>query len=458
MERHLQLTKQAATEHALLYAYPLLAFQTRYNSLTPLIGVNRLGHARQLSTAQARATVKPNADTVYSTALYDVSQHDLYIDIPEVLEDQYALFSFHDPYGNTFAIVGQGTLDKAGSFYLTHDLVTSTPDEPHRARIASPTTFGTFLIRWLFKDGNLSTIHSLQNATTARPVPRQTEGQLNSGSGYLPLASMDWSDEDSRSPAQNALRLLCQVGAVNTPGRLAGATVQEVLQKSSYSASNTAVPGVDFDAADCTVLAELKSAGQASLQKRNNGWSVIQNDIAGNFGDNYGVRAQIAFTGYLMLTSPAALYPSWSSDSTGPPLEGDMLELGPEESYVYTFSGKPTLGKLGFWSLTVYDAKGYLIDNPRNVSSLGDRSNITYPSGNMVYGAASSAEHHEAFQLLVQPADIVPPVNWTSNWLPAPSGGGKFSALLRFYNASEELLDGQYRFPVVSKQNAMMAR
>lgn len=362
-----QLTAQTATENALLYAYPLLAFQTRYNSLVPLIGVNKLGHARQLSTSQARATVRPNADTVYSTALFDVSQHDVYIDIPAVPDDQYALFSFHDPYGNTFAILGQENVPGSGTFYVTHDAVTTTPNESHRTRIASPITFGTFMIRWLFKDDNLSTIHSLQNATALRPILRQPQVQLDSGLDYLPLTSINWSSEDSRSPAQNALRLLCEVGAMNTPGRLAGATVQEVLRTSGYCAPNSTVPVVDIDAADRNVLAELKSAGQTSLSKRNNGWSLIPNNIAGNFGENYGLRAQISFTGYLMLTAPAALYPSWSIDSTGPPLEGDMLELDSGESYVYTFSGKPPLGKLGFWSLTVYDAKGYLIDNPRNV-------------------------------------------------------------------------------------------
>jgi len=38
------LTAQAATERALLYAYPLLAFQEKYTSLAPQIGVNCLGH------------------------------------------------------------------------------------------------------------------------------------------------------------------------------------------------------------------------------------------------------------------------------------------------------------------------------------------------------------------------------------------------------------------------------
>lgn len=448
------LTAQAATEHALLYGYPLLAFQAKYTALAPLIGINKLGHARQLATSRARSTVKPNADTIYSTALYDISQHDLRIDIPAVPSDQYALLSFHDLYGNNYAIIGREELTHATSFLLTCVAAATTPSEPPERRIVSPTTFGTILIRWLFKDDSLNTIHSLQNATSMKPVSLQREAQIDNTLDNPPISSIQWS-ESSQTPAHRALRLLCQVGFVNTPGCLAGATVQEVLQTSGFCAHNPTLSVTDIEAVDRNVLSTLNSAGQAALEYQNNGWSVIQNNLAGNFGDNYGLRAQIAFTGYLMLQSPAAIYPSWSKNSTGPPLEGDTLDLGADESYIYTFSRKPPLGRLGFWSLTVYDADGYLIDNPRNVSSLGDRSKVTYPSGRLVYGPASSADCDEPFYILVQPADVIPPAHWANNWLPGPSGGGKMTALLRFYDATEESLDSRYKFPLVSKQKCI---
>ena len=137
-------------------------------------------------------------------------------------------------------------------------------------------------------------------------------------------------------------------------------------------------------------------------------------------------------------------------------LEGELLTLGADESYIYTFSGKPPLRGLGFWSLTVYDGDGYLIPNPRNASSLGDRSNITYPSGDAVYGSDSDTEQDGEFQLLIQPADVSPPANWTGNWLPGPIGGGNMTSLLRFYDAVDDLLDGTYRYPVVTKQQAVV--
>jgi hypothetical protein len=187
------------------------------------------------------------------------------------------------------------------------------------------------LIHWLFKGDNSDTIHSLQNATAIKSVPRQVQPEFDDLCHAPLLSSLDGIN-GNQSPPNDALRLPCQVGAMNTSGRLAGASVQEVLKNSGFCARNSTLPGVNLDAANRNVLAKMKSAGQTSLELLNNGWSAIRADLAGNLGDNYGLRAQIDLTGYLMLRAPAALYPSWSINSTGPPLQGDILQLGAGES------------------------------------------------------------------------------------------------------------------------------
>ncbi|KAI7072653.1 hypothetical protein KC352_g42377, partial [Hortaea werneckii] len=116
----------------------------------------------------------------------------------------------------------------------------------------------------------------------------------------------------------------------------------------------------------------------------------------------------------------------------------------------------------GFWSITGYEGD-YLIPNPQNVYALGDRSNITYPDGSRVYGSGAQSRSNnslsnEQFQILIQPADVAPPTNWTSNWLPGPVGGGDMSALLRWYSAQESLVNGSYAYPVVTRQSAFRNR
>jgi len=131
-----------------------------------------------------------------------------------------------------------------------------------------------------------------------------------------------------------------------------------------------------------------------------------------------------------MLKAPNALYPFWSNtpsssdDNASSPLRGAQQYLGAAEAVVYTFSRKPPLVEGGFWSLTAYE-DNYLIPNGRDVYALGDRSNLTYADGKHVYGFSGGGdgqgdgERDGEFQILVQPADVMPPANWTRNWLPA---------------------------------------
>lgn len=69
----------------------------------------------------------------------------------------------------------------------------------------------------------------------------------------------------------------------------------------------------------------------------------------------------------------------------------------------------------------MYGADQYLIPNPLNRFEVGDRSfNLTYQgSGKPVYGQSANKTEDGSFQILVQPANLIPPTNWTGNWLPA---------------------------------------
>ena len=111
-----------------------------------------------------------------------------------------------------------------------------------------------------------------------------------------------------------------------------------------------------------------------------------------------------------MLKAPNALYPAWSNASGGSDgLGATQYNLGHNESYLYSFSAKPTLQSAGFWNLTAY-ANSYLIPNIMNVYALGDRINLTYPDGSRIYGPNASSSDGP-FQSLVQPADVAPPCN-----------------------------------------------
>ncbi|KAI6851388.1 hypothetical protein KC332_g233 [Hortaea werneckii] len=454
-----KISAQDGTAFALKYGYPLLGFETLAQPLIQSKGVNNVFHKREPPNADFRDVVRPNVDTIYSTAIYDLSHSDVVINIPFVPADQYALFSFYDPYGNNFASTRAESEDSSGLHKLTLREDRETPgvntngDSVYQATIDSPTTYGILLVRWLLNSTNLNDIHDYQDNTYVHGLHNSRAREASPYLSDLPKPG------SYASPAENVLKLVAAFAAIDEPF---------VASDSEYVNSHLAAAGIsegswtpldDVDIAQANFSAKASSIRAASDEAvvLNNGWSQPSPDLMGLYENNYAFRTAVASVGYLALQKEFALYPSWVNGS-GVALTGNAFHLGPDESLLYTFSGKPPLNANGFWSITGYEGD-YLIPNPQNVYALGDRSNITYPDGSRVYSSDAQSRNNnsmsnEQFQILIQPADLVPPANWTSNWLPGPVGGGDMSALLRWYSAQESLVNGSYAYPVVTRQSA----
>ncbi len=126
-----------------------------------------------------------------------------------------------------------------------------------------------------------------------------------------------------------------------------------------------------------------------------------------------------------------ACYAGIFTDADGETLDGSR-------SYQVTFSPAPPVE--AFWSLTMYDVpKYYLVDNPIDRYSLGDRSPglVTADDGSVTLylQATSPGPEHEA------------------NWLPTPASG-PFRPMLRAYQPGPSLVDGTYPMPPVIRTDA----
>ncbi|KAI7160514.1 hypothetical protein KC349_g3453 [Hortaea werneckii] len=453
------ISAQDGTAFALEYGYPLLGFERLAQPLIQSIGVNNIFHRREPPNADFRDVVRPNVDTIYSTAIYDLSHNDVLLTVPLVPDDQYALFSFYDPYGNNFASVRAESGNSSGLYKLTSreddetSGVATNEDRAYQDSITSPTTYGILLVRWLLNSTNLNDIHDYQDSTYVYSLNNSLASESRPYLSDLPKPN------SSASPAENVLNLVAAFAAVDEP---------LVASDSEHVNSNLAAAGIsdgswtplsDVDIAQANFSAKASAISAASEEAvaLNNGWSQPSPDLMGLYGTNYAFRAAVASVGYLALQRQFALYPSWGN-SSGPALAGNTFHLGPDESILYTFSGKPPLNANGFWSLTGYEGD-YLIPNLQDVYALGDRSNISYPDGSRVYSPdaqsrSNNSMSNEQFQILIQPADVIPPANWTNNWLPGPVGGGDMSALLRWYSGKESLVNGSYVYPTVTRHSA----
>jgi hypothetical protein len=183
------------------------------------------------------------------------------------------------------------------------------------------------------------------------------------------------------------------------------------------------VPGAVVGAVLALVTALLLITAQAhAMQTTVNGWSVTM--TCGKASNGILTRAACAQVLPLVNLPEEAVYWTATVDGAGQTLSG-------AHDYVMHFppGGLPPNG--AFWSLTMTIAPGYLVANPINRYSLGDRSGL-------VPNADGSID------IYIQQA---PPAGHEANWLPSP--GGDFKLWLRVYQPGEAIPSGAYHVPPV---------
>jgi hypothetical protein len=158
----------------------------------------------------------------------------------------------------------------------------------------------------------------------------------------------------------------------------------------------------------------------------NEGWSIPR-PIIGNYGTDYTYRAGVALLGLGANTPDEAMYPTALTDATGQLFDGS-------NRYRLTFAPGREPPARAFWSLTMYDADGYLVENPQRRYAIGDSHPplLRRPDGSIV--VAIQRER---------------PTEPRVNWLPAPAGG--FRLNLRLYVPERSALSGAWRPPPVQR-------
>lgn len=112
-------------------------------------------------------------------------------------------------------------------------------------------------------------------------------------------------------------------------------------------------------------------------------------------------------------------------------VDGEGQTLSGRHGYVLHFLAGQLPPNDAFWSLTPTDVVGYMVKNPINRYSVGDRSPL-----------AQNADGSIDIYLQLQA-----PTGLQQNWLPTPSG--KFKLMFRVYLPGPAILDGTYQLPPV---------
>ena len=309
-------------------------------------------------------------------------------------------------YGNNIVNLGTDGVKSTGRYLLTYrpaDPGYSPGDDTYDGYVHLPTPYGAIDLRIEVsntkEDVAKVNVLQVQFTLTPQPIPVHLAPKLTKS-----ILFDGFSDKE----VEKLLQLTARLSPYNLPevgsdiARVAAILRVAGLSRGSYtspSGVNLALAAAD---AAKTIASILFSDFDEYFRELGNGWSHLAAKYSGDFKTNYTVRAFVAAQGYLQLKADQAIYPIYRK----------LGGFTSDKSYTIKFTGKPPVN--GFWSITVYDEKAYLIANKWNVYSLGDRSAIEYPNGSLVYPTSGSSDTDGEFSILLQTLDTPPPDKYRS--------------------------------------------
>jgi hypothetical protein len=401
---------------AWLFVLPLVEMAGARSRLTerrpngPDIPNNLLVHAPGLAGPQSRNITTPNRDTLYSTAFIDLTGGPLTLGLPNS-RDRYLSVAVLDMYTNAAIVVGTRTTGgRAGTFRIIGPQ--EKPRDDHDLTL--PTLHGWLLVRVLADgDSDLGAAQKVQKAVSL-------SGPMTWSTGSSVTRAANWTQY-----FRSAQRLLGSDPPTFKAGydafdRLRRAGTSGDFERAGYAADQA--QAVDRGVARALALV------QSPPSKMVDGWSYPPGNL-GLYGDDFALRAVVAFTGLGALPVEEAMYMRAAGDDGTGLFRGDGL---------YRLHLARPVPARAFWSLTMYEATAdgqfYFAPNALGRYAIGDR--------NRDLGRNSDG----SLDIWIGRAD--PGDARRSNWLPAPARG-PFALTLRAYLPEPDLLQGRYRLPPI---------
>jgi hypothetical protein len=433
---------------AYIYGYPLVTMEYTRRVITNVREVEgthgpmgQLIRLRTYPDASFHDITAPNADTLYTTAFIDVSKEPWIVTLPDA-SDRYYLFPMLSGWTDVFQVPGKRTTGTGPQKYaITGPGWTGTLPEGV-TEYKSPTAI-VWLLGRIYCTGtpeDYAAVHKLQDEISL--VPLSSYGQP-----YTPPAGQVDPTIDTVTPvrdqvnsldAQEYFNLLATLMKDNPPAAADAPIVADMARLGI-------VPGQPFDMGklDPDVQAALEDVPEKgfeeimdwmtkSLLTKDNhnyfvhGW-VFTTDT-GIYGTNYLQRALITAIGLGANRPQDAIYPT----SEGPDL---LLKYHGDHKYKVHFAKGELPPVNGFWSLTMYNAQYFFVDNPLNRYTLSERNDLKVNSDGSV-------------DLYIQHDN--PGADKESNWLPAPTG--KFILMFRFYWPKDAIIDRTWELPEVKRE------
>jgi hypothetical protein len=425
---------------AYLYFYSLVTMDITRKQLTNVerteginAPMNSFANIPAYPTADMKAVVRPNFDTLYSSGWLDLTKEPMVVSVPDT-GGRYYLFPMLDMWTDVFASPGWRTTGtKAANFLVTPPDWTGTVPADMQ-QIKAPTPY-VWIIGRTKTDGpsDYDAVHKIQAGYKITPLSRW-------GKAAEPVTSKVDASVDMKTPPK------IQVDTM--PADKYFAYAAEILKVNSPHITDEPIiarmkrigiePGKSFEFAKLSsavqnALASAPRDAQAlmkwkvpTLARVVNYWSM-NTDTMGVYGNYYLKRAIVTQMGLGANVPEDAIYPLNLGDETGKPLDGSS-------KYVLHFDKSQLPPVSAFWSVTLYDSEGFQVAN--SLSRFAVSSWMPFK-----YNADGSLDLY--FQ------NESPGASKEVNWLPAPKGG--FNLTMRLYAPKEDALTGKWNPPPVVK-------
>ena len=437
---------QAIAQEAYVFLYPLVLMDLTRKQMTnidpknnPMGGpANAFSHIRAYPSADMRAVVRPNFDTLYSSAWLDLTNGPVVVSTADT-GGRYFMLPMLDMWTDVFAAPGKRTNGTGAANFavVPPGWMGNLPQGVER--IDSPTPHAWVIGRTQTNGPkDYEAVHKIQDGfkltlladwgKTPRKIEQKIDPSVDTKSEPLLLVN--------EMPAAKFFEYGAELMRVNRPHLTDWSMVARMKRiglepGKSIDKSKVGTDLLTRAAADGLKLMRVKLP---TIARVTNGWGM-STDTMGVYGNYYLKRAIVAMAGLGANQVDDAIYPLSIGDADGKPVAA-------ENNYVLHFN-KDELPPVGaFWSLTMYDAEGFQVANPINRFAIGDRDALKYNSDG-------------SLDLYVQNRNPGP--DKESNWLPAPKSG-LLGLTLRLYAPKPQALDGRWNPPAIKKAAAAELR
>lgn len=434
---------KAIAANAYLYFYPLVTMDVTRKQLANLSAeesayggpANWFTNVRAYPAADARTVVRPNFDTLYSSAWLDLTEP-MVVSVPDT-GGRYYLLPMLDMWTNVFASPGWRTTGTGAAHYLL------TPPDWNAAgttipegllHIEAPTPH-VWIIGRTKTDGpaDYDAVHKIQDGYIVTPLSRwgQTPEE--------PAQEIDRS-VDVKTPPKTQVDTMAAADYFayaaellkENPPQPTDQPILAQLQRlgfergKSFTLANAEpIARAAFEAAPAAAQA-MMAYQTPRLARVVDGW-VMNTDTMGVYGTYYLKRAIVTQVGLGANLVEDAIYPLNVGDSEGRPLDG-------ASDYVLHFEAAELPPANAFWSVTLYDNDGFQVANQLDRFALSS----WMPFAINADGSLDLYIQYES-----------PGGAKEANWLPAPAG--PFNLTMRLYAPKAAALTGRWTPPAVSK-------